>query len=449
MRIARAARSTPLLIISGLAAVALLASWLLHTGALPSPDDRYKVSVDFPSAASQTSGAGVRIAGIKVGKVAAVKRISAGSRIELEIDKEHAPLAVDSRASIHLRTLVGENYIGIEPGTSHTTLPDGSRLPNRGVQEYVDVDQILSSLRGPARARARELVQGLGGALEGRGVRLNRLVAEATGFVNTAVPALDTLHPDRFKLARLLDDVGVIGRRVEARGDDLRHFARTATTTFGAIGQRDAALRDVLAELPATLQRVRSTSHVLQRSSATSTPVLANLARAITDLQPTVRLLAPVAERTTGVVGELDHAAPALRSLLGDLRKASPSLAAMMPALRATLCQAGPVIDYVRPYSKDLVALLTNLGSATNFYDANGHGARLYPTIGAEAYGATSPELATALAKLQNTGAIGTVALTGYEPYPKPGAIGSSATGRGASGPADYKGGYDRVQAAC
>src|SRR5699024_7483511 len=45
-----------------------------------------------------------------------------------------------------------------------------------------------------------------------------------------------------------------------------------------------------------------------------------------------------------------------------------------------------PVIDFLRPYSPDLVGWFRDLGQSAANYDANGHYARVLPIFGAFAY---------------------------------------------------------------
>ena len=46
-----------------------------------------------------------------------------------------------------------------------------------------------------------------------------------------------------------------------------------------------------------------------------------------------------------------------------------------------TLDDAQPVFEYVRSFTPDLTAFLTNFGQVAANYDANGHYARVFPTF--------------------------------------------------------------------
>ena len=82
------------------------------------------------------------------------------------------------------------------------------------------------------------------------------------------------------------------------------------------------------------------------------------------------------------VVSELGRAAPPLQGTLRRLRLLAPSTVRALPQVRAILCQVNPMAKYLRPYAEDVATLLNNMGSVTNYYDATGHAARIYVTVG-------------------------------------------------------------------
>jgi phospholipid/cholesterol/gamma-HCH transport system substrate-binding protein len=60
-------------------------------------------------------------------------------------------------------------------------------------------------------------------------------------------------------------------------------------------------------------------------------------------------------------------------------------------------------LDYLREYTPDLVAALTNLGQASGYYDADGHYTRTQPVFNAFGIG-TSNELVARSPSLRNQG---------------------------------------------
>lgn len=433
-------------IVCALIALGVTVTWLTWSGGLPSLSGRYEIRAMVPSAVTVSPGANVRIAGISVGTVKDVERSEGAVMLRLDLDPDHGRLPVDSRVGVRLRSLVGENYVEIVPGRSRDTVPDGGTLPISHANDYVEIDQILSVLRGKTRERARVLLQDLGSTVGPRGNELNRLTSRTGGLITEGANLMAVLDDDRQPVSRLVDNLGVLGRAVTARGTELRSFARDARTTFSAIARRDAALRSVIDELPPTLAQARTTSTTLRAATTDVTPAVSELATTVDRLDPAVKRLLPAAQEGRGILRELSGAAPPLGHALDQLGLASRPLRTVLPGLRRTLCELRPALAYLAPYAKDVTSLVAGMASATNYYDASGHAARLYIGIGAD-----SPSVKgnAAISKLLDTGIFGRIHLSGWNAYPKPGQADDTTTGARRAGPNDAGGSYTRVKAAC
>lgn len=440
----------PVLLASGVA-LAIAVYWLSMSGSLGGIEGgKYTVKVVAPSAAGLASGTSVRMAGIPIGRVSAVRRRPDGALIALKIKDKYGPLPSDSLAAIRLRTLVGENYISITRGRSAQRISDGGLLPLDHANEYVEVDQILSVLRGKTRERTRQMFRGLARGLDGHGTQLNNTVDDVGGFIRGASPVVDVLHRDRQQIARLVDNLGSVTRAVAERGASLRAAAQDSRTTFQSIAASDSAVRALLAELPGTMRQARLTSQTLRRVSATASPTITDLAGTIRALGPAVRELWPAAKTARTTVHELGAASPALTTTLAQLRRFSGPAAKALPKLSAVFCQINPALEYLRPYAKEIPTVLQDLGSTTNWYDATGHAARLFATIGSNDLGAFTPTMAKMVDTLLTAGLIGKRGpMRGYNPLPKPGNVGDVTDGAGVSGPSDVHQHYPRIKAAC
>src|SRR4051812_27494212 len=158
-------------------------------GGLPSTHDSYRVNALLPGSGSLTAGARVTMAGAKVGKVLSVRRQGLAALVSMQLDDARVtPIPRDTRIRLRQRTPVGENYVTLTPGRARTTLPGGGVLPLAQADDFVDVDQVMSVLQGDTRERARKLFQGLGGALRGRGERLNALLDGTAGALTHGPP---------------------------------------------------------------------------------------------------------------------------------------------------------------------------------------------------------------------------------------------------------------------
>lgn len=437
------------LVLAASMAVAFFAVWLQRSGALPGGGS-YVVNAALPAASNLTPGSSVRIAGVRVGRVSKIERSGTAVVVRLQIDDAHAPLPSDSRVQVRLRTLVGENYIAVEPGRSGTTIPAEGFVPISQAGDYVEVDQILSALRGKTRERARQAIQSLGGVVGHRGLKLNALVRGAAGFVNTAKPIIATLDQQHGAVARLVDNVGVLSAEVGSRGRQLRTAAAGATGTLNEIAASDAAVRRSLRAMPGTLDQVERTSKTLQDASGRAAPVIAELAGAVTDLDPAIRTLRPASQQGRNVLRVADRVAPSLTTTLEALKRTAPNITAAVPAVRAAMCQLNPMAAFLRPYTPELAAVLSGLASTTNYYDASGHAARLYVMFSPKTLGVQTPETASIIESLLKTGILGTLGgVRGYDGYPAPGAVNQTSVGAGITGPGEVTKKYIRVQPRC
>src|SRR3954452_20787832 len=98
----------------------LLFLWLSFGGPIPLKPQGYRVNVAFPEATQLGLEADVRIAGVSVGKVRA-KGIDGAHRertvATLELDPKYSPLHTDAKAILRQKTLLGETYVELTPGT--------------------------------------------------------------------------------------------------------------------------------------------------------------------------------------------------------------------------------------------------------------------------------------------------------------------------------------------
>lgn len=423
-------------------------------GGLPSGGSSYEVKALLPSSASLARKARVTVAGVQVGKVTKVTRHGVGAIVEMNItDDRVTPLPSDSRAQLRMRTAVGENYLEIVPGHAHTTLAKDAVLAEGSPDDYVDVDKVLSMLRGRSRTGARRLIQGLAAGVDGRGTQLNQTVEGGAGFLRDGSTLVNVLADDRRQTSRLIDGLGSVSSAIGERDGAITELATGGLTTFRAIASRDDALRSILDVLPSTLAQVKATTGTLRSVSATATPVLRDVAAALREVRPAVRTLRPAAGEARGLVAEVGRAAPPLTGTLARVRSLSPPLTAALPAAKGTLCQLNPAVKYLAPYTRDVISLIEGLGSAANSYDATGHLLRLIPIIDENSLVGLPENVSRAAHTLLRAGVLGESVGIDYDPFPKPGLIGKGVADKQhpTLGPSDVpqKYTYPRITADC
>ncbi len=113
----------------GLVALFFLAMQVSNLGTLHTGDS-YRVKARFDNIGSLKVKAPVTMAGVEVGRVARIgfdkERFQAV--VDLDIYAEYDEIPEDTYAKILTAGLLGEQYIGLDPGGSEEVLRDGSEI---------------------------------------------------------------------------------------------------------------------------------------------------------------------------------------------------------------------------------------------------------------------------------------------------------------------------------
>lgn len=92
----------------------------------------YTVTASFANIGNLKPRAAVRIAGVKIGEVEAIRLNPDNymADVVLEIDDSADKIPVDSNASILTAGLLGENYVSFTPGFEDTFLKENDHITN-------------------------------------------------------------------------------------------------------------------------------------------------------------------------------------------------------------------------------------------------------------------------------------------------------------------------------
>lgn len=93
-------------------------------------DESYQLTAYFRDIGGLQEGAPVSMAGVQIGRVESITLDDETfeARASLNISKEHDQLPSDTSASILTSGILGEQYIGLEPGGSPEVLEEGDRI---------------------------------------------------------------------------------------------------------------------------------------------------------------------------------------------------------------------------------------------------------------------------------------------------------------------------------
>src|SRR5581483_8466271 len=107
----------------------------------------YRIRVSFPNAGQLATQADVRIAGVSVGRVVGKSLDSQGNRTiaTIEMQNKYAPVRQDAHAILRMKTILGETYVELTPGSPKAkAVPDGGLLPRGQVTDAVQLSDIFN-----------------------------------------------------------------------------------------------------------------------------------------------------------------------------------------------------------------------------------------------------------------------------------------------------------------
>jgi len=118
-----------LFVAAGLVALVILA---FRVGNLTTTEVKngYHVEARFENIGSLKVRSAVTVAGVRVGRVSDIQidPNTYQARVIMNIDGRYANLPVDTGATILTAGLLGEQYVGLEPGGAEEYLKEGSRI---------------------------------------------------------------------------------------------------------------------------------------------------------------------------------------------------------------------------------------------------------------------------------------------------------------------------------
>lgn len=134
-----------LFVVAGVAALGFLA---FQVGSFSGGEfgDSYKVTARFSNVGGLTSKAPVNMAGVRIGRVSAI-RIDPNNYdavVEMSIDSRYRNLPMDTSASILTQGLLGSQFVGLEPGGDDIHLEDGDEITL--TQSAVVLEQLISQM---------------------------------------------------------------------------------------------------------------------------------------------------------------------------------------------------------------------------------------------------------------------------------------------------------------
>ncbi len=344
----------------------LLFLWISFGGSVPLEAKGYRFNIVFPQANQLAVQADVRVSGVPVGTVVGLNPTAHGETLAtIQMQPRYSPVHTDATAILRAKTLLGETFVALNPGSrSAPAIPEGGTLARGQVAPSVQLDEIYRTFDPETRAAFQTWIVAQAEGLNGQGAALNAALGELDPFVNDLEAVTATLQSQNGAVAALVRNTGIVFDALAQREDQLRDLVTASHATFGATAAASNELATAFTLLPTFEQRSQAAFQQLDAFAANTSPLLTQLAPAEVALTPVLRnveSLSPSLERLFVGLGPFTAAAkpglPAFDSVLAQLR---PLLGAFSPVLRNLI----PLLAYAEGYQPEIEAFLANAATA-------------------------------------------------------------------------------------
>ena len=277
-----------------LVSLGILAAFVLVMGGL-SFEKTYTLYVDFDNPGGLQSGAPVRVAGVKVGKVSELSFL--GGKIDPKTNRRtlvRAKIAVEARVkeSIHedadfyvtTQGVLGEQYMAIDPGSPQKpVMPEGTivkgidppRLDLFLAKAYELLDTTMNGIRNNRElisdiaTNTAGLLKGLNTTLTENRERINRTMANLESLsaeANTLTVHARSQYVDNPKIARTIDNIDKLSSELHKDSGPMLKDARESLANLNraskAVGgeEEQAKLKKTIDDVAQLAARANATA---------------------------------------------------------------------------------------------------------------------------------------------------------------------------------------------
>jgi virulence factor Mce-like protein len=319
--------------------------WLEFGGPVPLKAEGYRVKVAFPEAVGLTEDVDVRSAGISIGTVRKLEVEESTHRAlaTLVLESRYAPLSSDAKAILRRKTLLGETFVELTPGTRDAPpVPDGGRLRDTAVGETVELDEVLQTY-DPRTRRAFQLwQQELARATHARGEDLNNALGHLPELAESGGDLLAVLHEQEAAVRGLVRDTGEVYGALSQDERQLANLIRGSHGLFRQTAAERVSLAEAIHIFPTFLGESKATLERLETFSRDTRPL-------VRDLRPVARELGPTLEAVRAFAPDLKNFFQGFDQQIRASRRALPALRETLDETRPFLAALGPFLSELNP----------------------------------------------------------------------------------------------------
>jgi len=359
------------LAIIGLCAAGFVFLWTEADGGVPTLTDPYTVSFTTNDVKNLAPLGDVRIAGVKVGRVANEKVVDGRAHVTLRIDDEIAPLHDGATVRVGLKSVIGQQFVEVVDGNG-AALHSGSALDPHQVVAAVDIDELYATFDPKTRKALSGTLRSLGPTVDDRQAEIAQLADGFAELGTEGYTAVDAIAAQGDDLRRLMSTL----TQVIAALDSGRGQIADVVTQAQAITSASASQRGDLEESMRLLPKVMATTDDALESIDGLNDDLKPVAEDLRDAAPTLNVALKQHPRASTALKELvpplDQALASARPTLRHVPPTSTTLQTFIPVLDRLLRELNPMVAYLEPYATDIGSFFGNFGASMDRAAENG-----------------------------------------------------------------------------
>lgn len=340
--------------------------WVSFGGPVPLKPQGYRIHISFDEAVQLAQEGDVRISGVNVGKVKHVESSVGRTDAVVEIDERYSPLPNDVKAMLRAKTLLGETYVDLTPGTKgKPTIPENGYLPVGQVSTSVQLDELIRTFDVSTRAAFGDWLLSQGAAMKGRGDDLNQAFGVLPMFFEDSNTLMAVLRRQDEALSRLFGNTADIFEAFDSEPGQLTELINNFNRLLRVTANRDQQITLTFQELPGFLRQTRKTVKRFTEFTENAQPLIDNATTFAEASGPTLKKSVSVMHDARAIINSLepmlDRADTGLPAGEEFFDLASPALAQVDPFLR----QLNPILEFVGLYQQEITAFLGNDAAAS------------------------------------------------------------------------------------
>ena len=345
----------------------LLFLWISFGGPVPLKPKGYRVQATFASPVLLPQESEVRISGVNVGRVTGVdKTADGGIDATLQVKARYAPIPRDVKAILRQKTLLGEVYIELTPGTrSGGYIHDGGRIPTSSISPTVELDEIFRTFDARTRRGLQTWFQGQATALDGRGAAINDAIGSFPGFERSTTELLKVLNSQEGAVSGLVANTGEVFGALSERRTQLRDLMTNGERATRSFAQRDRELAETFKALPTFERESKATVERLTKTALAGDDAIAAARPAAREFAPAFREVNAIMPDFKGLLASLDGLTDAGRRGQADFRRTTARFQRFFAALPPALNHLNPILMLLKEHRLDFMSFMINVTAAT------------------------------------------------------------------------------------